>query len=209
MPPGMNAPKRLPGRAGEVHDDRCRTAGRSRRGASVTSWPSIVPTARSVLRIGQVDRDLAAVRRARRCARSMSCTSKCSSSSWSCGARVAPRLVLGERRADRGSGARSSPLAFQCSTARSTSSSSLWPMTSSSERKPSSARYSRTSCGDELEEVHDELGLAREPLAQLGVLRGDADRARVEVADAHHDAALTRRAAPSRSRTPRRRAARR
>ena len=43
---------------------------------------------------------------------------------------------------------------------------------------------------DELEEVHDELGLAREPLAQLGVLRGDADGAGVEVADAHHDAAL-------------------
>ena len=43
--------------------------------------------------------------------------------------------------------------------------------------------------GDELEEVDDELGLAGEPLAQLGVLRGDADRAGVEVADAHHHAA--------------------
>ena len=32
-------------------------------------------------------------------------------------------------------------------------------------------------------------GLPREPLAQLGVLGGDADRARVEVADAHHHAA--------------------
>ena len=43
--------------------------------------------------------------------------------------------------------------------------------------------------GDELEEVDDELGLAGEPLAQLGVLGGDADRAGVEVADAHHHAA--------------------
>ncbi len=43
--------------------------------------------------------------------------------------------------------------------------------------------------GDELEERLDELGLAGEALAQLGVLGGDADRARVEVADAHHDAA--------------------
>ena len=43
--------------------------------------------------------------------------------------------------------------------------------------------------GDELEEVHDELGLAAEALAQLGVLRRDADRARVEMADAHHHAA--------------------
>ena len=43
--------------------------------------------------------------------------------------------------------------------------------------------------GDELEERLDELRLAAEPLAQLGVLGGDADRARVEVADAHHHAA--------------------
>ena len=44
--------------------------------------------------------------------------------------------------------------------------------------------------GDELEEVDDELRLAGEALAKLGVLRGDAHGARVEVADAHHDAAL-------------------
>ena len=43
--------------------------------------------------------------------------------------------------------------------------------------------------GDELEEVDDELRLAGEALAQLRVLRRDADRARVEVADAHHHAA--------------------
>ena len=43
--------------------------------------------------------------------------------------------------------------------------------------------------GDELEEVDDELGLAAEARPQLGVLRRHADRARVEVADAHHDAA--------------------
>lgn len=43
--------------------------------------------------------------------------------------------------------------------------------------------------GDELEEVDDVLGLAGEPLAQRRVLRGDADRAGVQVADAHHDAA--------------------
>ena len=43
--------------------------------------------------------------------------------------------------------------------------------------------------GDELEERLDELRLAAEALAQLGVLGGDADRAGVEVADAHHHAA--------------------
>ena len=43
--------------------------------------------------------------------------------------------------------------------------------------------------GDELEERLDELRLAGEALAQLGVLGGHTDRAGVEVADAHHDAA--------------------
>ena len=56
-------------------------------------------------------------------------------------------------------------------------------------RKPSCAMISRTSCGDEAHEVDDVLGLAGELLAQLRVLRGDADRAGVQVADAHHDAA--------------------
>ncbi len=43
--------------------------------------------------------------------------------------------------------------------------------------------------GDKPEEVLDELRLAVELLAQFGILRGDADRARVQVAHAHHDAA--------------------
>src|SRR5690606_41564841 len=43
--------------------------------------------------------------------------------------------------------------------------------------------------GDELEEVHHELRLAAEALAQLGVLGRDPDRAGIQVADPHHDAA--------------------
>ena len=43
--------------------------------------------------------------------------------------------------------------------------------------------------GEEEEEVDDVFGLAGEFLAELGVLRGDADGAGVEVALAHHDAA--------------------
>ena len=43
--------------------------------------------------------------------------------------------------------------------------------------------------GDELEEVHDVLGLAGVARAQDRVLGGDADRAGVEVADPHQDAA--------------------
>ena len=42
---------------------------------------------------------------------------------------------------------------------------------------------------DEEEEVHDVLGLALEAPAQLGILRRDPDRARVQVAGAHHHAA--------------------
>ena len=43
--------------------------------------------------------------------------------------------------------------------------------------------------GDEEEEIDDVLGLAGEALAQHRVLGGDADRAGVEMALAHHDAA--------------------
>src|SRR5258706_1620069 len=43
--------------------------------------------------------------------------------------------------------------------------------------------------GDEEHVVDDVLGLALEFFAELGVLRGDANGAGVEVADAHHDAA--------------------
>ena len=44
--------------------------------------------------------------------------------------------------------------------------------------------------GDEEQEIDDVLGLARELLAQLRILRGDADRAGIQMALAHHDAAL-------------------
>ena len=43
--------------------------------------------------------------------------------------------------------------------------------------------------GDEHEEVLDELGLAGEALPQHGVLGGHADRAGVQMAHPHHDAA--------------------
>jgi len=43
--------------------------------------------------------------------------------------------------------------------------------------------------GDKTHEVFDMLRLAREAAAQVRVLCGHADRAGVEVADAHHDTA--------------------
>ena len=84
---------------------------------------------------------------------------------------------------------RSRPCAFQWSIALRVSSTSAWPTASAIERKPERGQVLAHLLGDVLEEVDDELGLAREALAQLGVLGGDADRARVEVADAHHHAA--------------------
>ena len=43
--------------------------------------------------------------------------------------------------------------------------------------------------GDELHEVDRVIGIAGEFFAQLRILGGDADRACVEMANAHHDAA--------------------
>ncbi len=43
--------------------------------------------------------------------------------------------------------------------------------------------------GDEEEEIDDVLGRAGELLAQRRILRGNADRAGIQVALAHHDAA--------------------
>ena len=54
---------------------------------------------------------------------------------------------------------------------------------------PSAASSSRTSSAMNSKKLTTNSGLPGEALAQLGVLRGDADRARVEVADPHHHAA--------------------
>ncbi len=63
------------------------------------------------------------------------------------------------------------------------------PTISSNVRKPSCAIYCAHLLGDEEEEIDDVLRLALELLAQLRILRGDAHRAGVQVALAHHDAA--------------------
>ena len=101
-----------------------------------------------------------------------------------CGADASPggRRIVEDRR-------QVEPVRLPVLERRRTSSRSTRPIISSIVRKPSSAISSRTSSRDELEEVLDELGLAGELLAQLRILRRDADRARVEMADAHHHAA--------------------
>ena len=69
------------------------------------------------------------------------------------------------------------------------SSRSLRPIISSMVRKPSSAISSRTSWATNWKKLTTCSALPAELLAELGVLGGDADRAGVEVADPHHDAA--------------------
>ena len=63
------------------------------------------------------------------------------------------------------------------------------PTISSIVRKPELRHQLAHFLGDEAEEVLDVLRLARELLAQLRILRRDADRTGVEMADAHHHAA--------------------
>ena len=65
-------------------------------------------------------------------------------------------------------GERSSPSAFQWEIARSTSSSSTRPMASSRERKPSCARYSRTSSAKNSKKVLTNSGLPVKRLRSIG-----------------------------------------
>ena len=81
------------------------------------------------------------------------------------------------------------PRPFQCSTASSGTSRSTRPISSATERTPEPRHDPAQLLGDHEQVVDDVLGLALEAPPQLGVLRRDADRARVEVADAHHHAA--------------------
>ncbi len=64
-----------------------------------------------------------------------------------------------------------------------------WPTISSNRAIAELGHQLAHFLGDEEEEVDDVLGLADEALAQHRVLRRDADRAGVEMALAHHDAA--------------------
>ena len=79
-------------------------------------------------------------------------------------------------------------LAFQCLMASLVSRHSTCPTISSTVRKPNCAMYSRTSSAMNIMKFTTCSGLPSNFFAQLGILRRDADRAGVEVADAHHDA---------------------
>ena len=85
---------------------------------------------------------------------------------------------------------RSRPSAFQCSIAAfGVERVDRGRPSRRSVRNPSSAISSAGLLGDHEQVVDDVLRLAAEHLPQVRVLRRDADRARVEVALPHHDAA--------------------
>ena len=97
--------------------------------------------------------------------------------------------VRRRRRAGRGSSRSRGPAPSSDRRPASSRCSSVRPIISLMVRKPSWAISSRTSCATKRMKLTTWSGVARELLAQLRVLRGHADRAGVEVADAHHDAA--------------------
>ncbi len=114
----------------------------------VTSWPSMVPTVRLMLRMGSWARtgwgaSSPTVLRAS-AASLISWLSSALARPWSW-AVVRWRAAPAGRSGTWSRGARSRPWAFQWLTARPVSRSSAWPTASSRVRKPSSARISRTS----------------------------------------------------------------
>ena len=116
-------------------------------------------------------------------------TSSAFSRPWSCFRRGGAPLRPAPRR-HAGSRLKSRPRAFQCAMPFRVSSRSERPI-SSSNCRDAELRHDRARfLGDEEEEVDDVLGAALELRAQHRVLRRHPDRAGVEVALAHHDAAL-------------------
>ena len=187
MPRGSTAPKDCPAEPRRVTS--MVPSGRpSAPYRLVSSWPSIVPTVRLTLRTGRSIRTCSPRSRAG-AARRMSSLSSALSSPWSW-ARAWCRAEPGRGSTGASSGARSSPEAFQWSTA-SAGVEQVDAADGLVDRAQAQGGEELAHLlGDELEEGHDVLGLAGEPLAQLGVLGGHAHRAGVQVAHAHHDAAL-------------------
>ena len=155
----------------------------------VTSWPRIVPTVRLTLRIATWARTGSPDSSAAWASGTSSVTSSDLSRPWSCvvvlrsdGAARAARACAGSAtgRARRPSSGRPPARRRACST---------WPIASSRRAEAELGEQLAHLLGDVLEEVDDVLGLAGVALAQHRVLRRDAHRAGVEVADPHHDAA--------------------
>ena len=101
-----------------------------------------------------------------------------------CGASPrAPRPACGRGARNRARGS-SNGRSSGCVSSRS-----VWPISSSRRRTPIVAMISRTSSAIRKRKVMAFSGVPTKRLLQHRVLRGDADRAGVQVALAHHDAA--------------------
>ena len=128
--------------------------------------------------------------RARAAAAAISSWSSAPSRPWSWRSLFQMRRARGSAARRRAAVERSTPCAFQCSTASRMSSRSTRPIISSTVRKPSSRHDLAQLFGDEEEVVDHVLGLAGEALARsTGSCVATPDRAGVEMALAHHDAA--------------------
>src|SRR5665647_3270328 len=160
MPFGRNAPKLCPAVPVSVMSI-VSSGSPAPLVALVTTWPSIVPTVRSTLRIVVASLTGVPCSIAWR-ASSMSFTSRASPRPWSC-------------------------VVVECSGEEL---STLARIGDRSRPEAQQGQVLADLLGDELEEVHDEVGLPIELLAKGRVLGGDADRAGVKVADPHHDAAF-------------------
>ncbi len=102
---------------------------------------------------------------------------------------VAQRHVVVELEPMQDGGSRSSPSAFQWLIASRVSRTSACPIASSRLRNPSSARISRTSSARNSKKLTTNSGLPLNRDRSSGVLRGNTNRAGVQVANTHHDAA--------------------
>ena len=188
MPLGRNAPKLCP--ALPVKRMRIVLSGRpSSPWRSDTAEPSMVPTVRFTLRIGSASSTGSMFSIAGRQSRISSTSSAFSSPCcWPPTCRIATASCGGSGRCRIA--LQSSPFgSFQLRTfgfgLDQVGAADHVVELRIAELREDLARL----LGHEAEEAHHVLGVAGELLAQLRVLRGDADRAGVQVADAHQDAA--------------------
>ena len=146
------------------------------------------PTVRLTLRTG-IGPSLTGSRRSSAGAHRRTSSQSSASSSTGCWARVRRRGVPGGRSGLASTIERSTRLAFQC-VDRVVHVEQVGPADHLLEPADAERGHDLADLlGHQHQVVDDLLGRAVEPLAQLGILGGDPDRAGVEVADAHHDAA--------------------
>ena len=172
-------------RARAARSAPCPAAGPAPRSRLVTSCESRPPTVRLTLRISASPLTGVPSSIAGR-ATSISRQSSASAQRRYLRGRAPERCPVG-RRGGRSRGR--SPRSRQCSIA-SIGLEQVDPADQILEARDAEAGHDLPRLlGDVEEEVDDVLGLALEALAQLGILGRDPDRARVQVAGAHHHAA--------------------